>query len=339
MEIPKNRIDAFLDHPGDQISLILLYGSSTGMVTWRADRLWAYYQNHYGTAADAICLSANMLEAGRIIGEFHSPSLFAKSRILRIRDISARHGVELAELLSHPPPAGCVMILQGAEVNKSSILYKNFLASSHAGAIACYEDTPDSMRQFIITTLRQAGLSPSQDALAMLVERLSGDRMVAQKTLETLILYCGCDHKAVSLDDVSQILGHLRTSYIHEIADATATGSPRALVLYRDCRIGGMPADAILAGIANHFLQLQLGQEKVAKGVSAQIVTRQMGIFFRRQNDFTAALGKWRKPDLDHALDALVDMITHIRKMPASADTLAGQSITALLHMATNQHR
>ena len=339
MEIPAKKIDAFLARPGQGILLILLYGSSSGMVIERAERLWAYYQDTYGSDIDAVFLSAQQIEPGRIMAEFHSPSLFAKARILRIRDITARHASALTPLLDTSPPAGCIGIFQAVDVNKTTALYKNFAACPHAAALGCYEDTIFSMRQLITTILGEAGFTVREDALFMLSERLVADRMIARKTLETLIIYRGQDRSAITISDVSQILGQVDTMRLSKIVDATAGGFDHALQLYRHCRASGVPADMILSAIAVYFLQLQLGQVKIAQGNSATQVARQMGIFFQRQSDFIAALAKWRVENLAIALDQLTDRIAKIRKMPQNSDTLASQTILSLLWLAKSSPR
>lgn len=210
----------------------LVFGSNTGLVRERADRLAKSVVPDMSDAFRVADLGADVLrkDPARLGDEAGAISMFGGRRVVRVRD--ATDG--LADLLDgflNDPVGDAFVVIEAGELSKTSSLRKVFEAAKAAGAIECYDDRPEDAARLIRETLTGAGWEVDADALAYLADALATDRRLLRSELDKLVAYLGPTQKAAKLtrSEAVTLIGDSGAVEIDEIADAVVAGDIKKL--------------------------------------------------------------------------------------------------------------
>src|ERR1700750_424905 len=93
------------------------------------------------------------------------------------------------DALADSPIKDCRIIIEAGELRPESPLRKACERAKTAVAIACYPDTERDLAKLIDDELRLSNLRIAQDARAVLMGLLGGDRQASRNELRKLALY------------------------------------------------------------------------------------------------------------------------------------------------------
>ena len=210
----------------------LVFGSNTGLVRERADRLAKSVVPDMSDAFRVADLGADVLrkDPARLGDEAGAISMFGGRRVVRVRD--ATDGLaDLFEGFLDDPVGDAFVVIEAGELSKTSSLRKVFEAAKAAGAIECYDDRPEDAARLIRETLTGAGWEVDADALAYLAEALATDRRLLRSELDKLVAYLGPTQKGATLarSEAVTLIGDSGAVEIDEIADAVVAGDLKKL--------------------------------------------------------------------------------------------------------------
>jgi DNA polymerase-3 subunit delta len=178
--------------------------------------------------------------------------------------------------LARPAPAGCLVLVAGAEVDTAGRLYR---AAAAAGRTVAFEALEaGEMRRWAREEASAYGKSLRPDALAYLVSVAEGDLSFLLGSVAKACLYAG-EANEVDLAAVREVVSATPQGTIFNLVDAAGEGdAARALVLLRRLLDGG-EAPLRLSYLLTRQVRLLLwARLLVAEGRSSAEVGRQLGL-------------------------------------------------------------
>ncbi len=295
--LKSDRADAFIAAPPDGMRLFLVYGSDQGATTGRARRLEQFALKR-GGGDTVLRFGSDELSAdpGRIADEARSASLFGGEPVIALRVLDGRHNVvgALQPLLERPPESAWV-IVEASDLGKTSPLRKAFEESDRAAALPTYALEGANLASFIYATAAEAGIEIEPEALELLSEALSGDRLASQSELEKLFLYVH-DSRKVRLEDALAIVGETTEAETDQVIDSALLGENELLEAgLNRLRAEGGSFAGLGALALRHLIQLQGLRATLDAGANAKrtLEYARPPIHFRRRSSVEAALIRW----------------------------------------------
>jgi DNA polymerase III subunit delta len=337
MQLPSARIARFLEHPGPEIRAILLYGPEAGMVRERADRLARSVCPALGDPFRVADLSAPVLadDPARLADEAAQLSLTGGRRVVRVRGAGDAQAKLFASFLM-APPGDALIVVEAAELVRSSSLRRAFEASPIAAAIACYPDTARERGAVIRESLGAHRITASNEAVHYLIEHLGSDRLLTRSELEKLALYAG-EGCRIELDHARLSVGDSAALDLDDAVMAAAEGDAARLerVLDRLFQEGSSPVTVVRAAL-RHMQRLHALAVTVAAGTPiAEAVRRaRPPIFYQQEERFRRQLAQWHETALQAALDRLDRAEGAMKQTGFPAETLCREAMSSLVRAA-----
>ncbi len=336
MKLQGRGIDAFLRAPDPKVRAVLVYGPDAGLVRERAERLGRLVVPDLGDPFRVSDLAARTIadEPGRLADELAAQSLIGGRRLVRIRDGDDSVATAFDRVLKAKDgvPGDALAVVEAGELGLRSRLRQLFEQVGVAAALPCYVEDEGRLGPILAERLSAAGFSIDRDALALLAANLVGDRMLAQRELEKLILYMG-EARRITLDDASACIGDSASLDLGVPALAAASGDAAAL----DRAIGRLYAEgtnpiAILRAAQRHFQRLHLAAADVASGASPEAAMEGLRppVFFRDKAVFAGQLRRWSLADLAAALARLTEAEAACKRTGAPDDVLCARALLTL---------
>lgn len=343
MKIPAGKADHFLRNMDPAIRAVLIYGPDGGLVRERAEAAAKSVVPDLTDPFLVADLTTETLKAdpGRILDEAATIALTGGRRVVRVRD--ADDGAAAAITAFLDDPVGDALVVVGAgDLAAKSKLRKAFEGSkSVAAAIPCYSDDGQSLDALIRTTMRQAQIRISEDALGYLSAHLGADRALSRGELEKLVLYAG-EGGELAIDDIIEATGDSSVYGIDTVIYAAADGDARTV----DATLAKMWADgtnavALLRSMSNHILRLQqvIAERDGGKPVDAAMKSLRPPIFWKMERRFKAQLGLWDKKLSATALDLLLKAEADCKKTGMPDQIICGRALQQTAAIARKRQR
>ncbi|GLK81587.1 DNA polymerase III subunit delta [Methylopila turkensis] len=331
--IKTSGVDAFLAKPQAGVFAVLIYGPDSGLVSERCERLAARALEGSDDPFALVRLEGDDLasDPGRLADEARTIALFGGKRVIRVR-VGGRAMVLAAEgLLSGPEPESLV-ILEAGDLKKNNPLRALCEKSPRAAALPCFPDEAGARDRLIDEETREAGLSISPDARALLAAHLGPDRLAARGEVRKLCLYA-MDKGRIDADDVEAVVADAGDVGMDVAIDAAFAGRAADMTAaLRALRAGGMPPSVVAGGALRHALTLHRLRGDVDAARSARAVMEANGFLFhfRRKAAVERALGAWTNERLGEAVTKLADAVAAGRKAGAIGEAVAERALLAI---------
>jgi DNA polymerase III subunit delta len=332
--LPTARIATFLERPNPEIRAVLLYGPEAGLVRERADRLARFVCPALGDPFRVAELSGSALadDPARLADEAAQLSLSGGRRVVRVRGAADGQAKLFADFLASLP-GDALIVVEAAELPRSSTLRRAFEAAPRATAIGCYPDTARERTAVIRESLGAHRVAASSEAVQYLVEHLGGDRLLTRSELEKLALYAG-EGGRVELDDARLSVGDSAALALDDAVMAAADGDAARLerVLDRIFQEGSSPVTVVRSAL-RHLQRLHALAAQVAAGtpVGEVLRTARPPVFYKYEDNFRRQLGRWSDADLRVALDRLARAELDMKQTGFPAETLCREALSALV--------
>src|SRR5205085_5329441 len=108
-------------------------------------------------------------------------------------------------LIAAPPSKDCMVVIEGGDLARNAPLRVICEKSKDAVAIACYADEARDIARVIDDEMRQAGLTVTADARALLTSLLGGDRLASRNEVRKLAVYAH-GRETLDVDDVLAVV-------------------------------------------------------------------------------------------------------------------------------------
>jgi DNA polymerase-3 subunit delta len=337
MKVPASRADTFVRRPDGHIRVILLYGPDSGLVRERARTAMRGVVDDPNDPFRLADLTGAEIakDAHRLVDEALSQSLMGGRRAVRVRNAGDMIASAVRAVLDGPP-SDSLIVLEGGDLGPRSTLRKACEQADGAAAVPCYQADAGELAGLVEERLRTAGVAADRDAIAYLAERLVGDRQLAYREIDKLILYAGPDGK-VDLETARTVVGDSAEQSVDEAVLAAVGGEPGALdrVVEKLWREGTSPVALLRAGL-RHLTRLHQARAHMAAGLDAGQAIKKLRppVFFKQEPAFRRQLGLWSPPALDRAIERLMEAEAGCKRTGAPDLALASRALHGLAQEA-----
>lgn len=332
-------IDSYLARPDAGRPIILLYGPDAGLVRERADALMASAVDDPNDPFALVRLDGDELaaEPSRLVDEAMTVPLFGGRRAIRVR-AGSRNFAGGIDTLAEIAVRDCRIVIEAGELRPESPLRKACERAKNAVAIACYPDTERDLAKLIDDELKPSNLRIAQDARAMLMGLLGGDRQASRNELRKLALYAHGQGE-VTLDDVMAVVSDASDLKLDPIVDAAFAGNA-ALVEseFAKAMVAGTYRGVIVSAAQRQAAWLHKSALAMAGGTPLASVLDGgfPRLHFSRKAAVETALRNFSLPRLAGIIEQLGTAALDMRKQTALAAVIAQR---ALLAIAANAKR
>lgn len=309
MKVTARQIDGFLDNPGEQTAVILIYGPDQGLVRERADRAMRAVAGSTDDPFRTTSIEESDVsdDAERLAAERAAMAFGGGRRAIRIDG-----GDRLATAVERALDSGGdgVVIVVAGDLSPRSKLRKLCETAKNAGVIACYADDARAVDQVIRETLSEAGLTIGREALAYLAANLGNDRLVSRRELEKLVLYMAGAGPEVTLADAQACVGDNAGRGADAVTQALTGGDLRVLMeAYASALDLGEAPVGMLRMAQRLFQRLHLASEAVARGTRPEQAVENLRppVFFKDKPLYIKALSSFSQARLGMALEILTE--------------------------------
>ena len=324
-----SEFDAFLIR-GKQ-PIVLIFGPDAGLVRERARALIARAVDDPNDPFVLARLDGDALAETpeRLVEEAHTIPLFGGRRAVWVRAGGRNFAGAVEKLINAPPGPDCRVVIEAGDLTRGAPLRNICERAPVVAAFACYPDAERDLGRLIDQDLRDAGLTVTADARALLVASLGGDRLASRSELQKLALYAHGSGR-VDVEDVSAIVTDATAPAIDVIADAVFAGQLQEVERqFAKARAEGTPATVIVGAALRLAAQLHRTRLDVESGVTVGEALRGMRVHFRREKLVEAALRNWTCARLERAIAQLAEATFETRLRAELADAIAGRALLA----------
>lgn len=317
--------------------VILVHGPDHGLVAETAAAL-AAVSDAGGDGMGLVRLDASEVAAdpGRIADEARAISMFGGRRTVWVREVGGKDLTSTLAPLLEDPPEGATVIVEAGDLRKSAPLRKAVEAHRAAAAIGCYADSERDIERLVEEEARRFGLAVEDDARALLVPLLGGDRGATRSEIEKLMLYAR-GAPAVTVRHVRAIVGDVAAHDPFGAIDAAFLGDGATLLR----ELSALAAARVDPGqIANVGLRwahaLARARLEVDTGAAPPRVVEQMRppVHFARKTAVVRMLSAWTSPRLREAARALDAAVLTTRRAPTLAEAALEETLLGLAALA-----
>jgi len=337
MKIVPAAAGRFLAAPPENLRACLFYGPDGGLVRERAGVLARRIVEDLSDPFRVSLLTGAALSEspGRLADEAATLCLTGETRVVRADGIGDA-ALEAVELLLSRSEASTLVVLEAGELPARSKLRKLLEDAADAAAIACYADDAATLETVIRSTVEEAGLKISPDAVAFLGNRLGADRQITRQELEKLVLYTK-DAGEVTLDDAAQCCGQNAILTMDDLCDAVATGNIPAVIAGLDRLFDeGVNPVTVLRAVQRHLQRIQMTAARIASGIPADQAIKALKppLFFKRTPAFRRATQAWTVGRAGSALGGLCDAEAACKSGVAPADPVCANTLITIARAA-----
>lgn len=220
----------------------------------------------------------NSLDWGDFLEAANSLSLFAEKQILELRMPNGKPGdagrKALAEYIKQPSPDNLLLIITDrldAAVQKA----KWFKALEQEGTfIPVWPIEHDKLPGWIARRLRNDGYEATQDALALLSERIEGNMLAASQEIEKLKLLA--NGQQIDVDTVREVVSDSARYDVFQLADASLNGDIKGVVrILGGLRSEGIEPPVILWALAREVRLLSHLSRLKSRGINTDVAIDQ----------------------------------------------------------------
>ena len=207
--------------------LYLVFGEEPLQALEAADAIRAAARERGYTERECLTVEASF-DWSALAQRAASPSLFADRRLLEVRLGNAKPGDAGARALSdyaERPAEDAVLLITAGKLDWNTQKSRWFAALDGAGVVvAALPVEPRQLPGWIERRLRERGLNPTSDAVALLAERVEGNLLAAAQDIEKLALLA--DGRELNVPAVLATVGDSARYSIYDFVDAALLGQP-----------------------------------------------------------------------------------------------------------------
>lgn len=256
---------------------------------------------HAGHASREVMEANAQFDWNTLAAEASALSLFAEKKIIDLRIPNGKPGREGgAALVDYcaRPPADTLLLLTLPKLDRQQTNSKWFKTLDQAGVvIQVWPIGVQELPQWIEQRMRQAGLTPTREAVLMIAERVEGNLLAAQQEIDKLLLVHGTG--PIDGEQLAAAVADSARYDVFELADTGLRGDlPRYLRILAGLRAEGVAPPVVLWALHREIAQLAQLSADIAKGQSMQGAIAATRIFDKRKPLIQRALQRLKTPAL-----------------------------------------
>jgi len=336
-----NKAQSAAAQPPDNISALLIYGPNAGLIRERAKAAVCYAVEDLADSFRLCELQAKDVgdDPARLADELGALAFAGGRRAIWLKDATDGLTKTVSEALENEF-GDTLLVIEAGNLGPRSSLRKMFEGGSNLGAIPCYDDDHDSLRDYVSDFLRERRATIDSDAHYWLIERLGRDRMQVKNELDKLVLYASGDSTEssesefrITLDTVIASSGDAGVWSLDQLAATVASGDLNEIdrSLYLAFEQGIQPVAALRA-VARRFIQLHFVVGSVARGgtIDKTIGALRPPIFFKHRSAFRNQAMRWSLLRIAQALDILSSAEIECKSTGKPADKICARALISI---------
>ncbi|OKL44604.1 DNA polymerase III subunit delta [Pseudovibrio exalbescens] len=336
-------VDRFVAKPPESVSLVLVYGPDTGLVSERAATLIKHAGGDDPDPFSQIKLDGSDISSdpNRLVDEALTISMFGGRRTIWVKDGSSKNIVPAVETLLRNPDQPSFVVIEAGDLKKTAPLRKKIEGDKLAVALPCFPDTAKDVDRLIDEETKAAGLMISREARMALHALLGADRRASRGELQKLCLYAMEDQRIES-HHVEEIIGDASAFAMDELIDAAALGQLKTLDQGLErFEAGGMDAGVIASQALRHFQQLHFCKLETQKRRSADDVVGSLRppVFWKRKSKMVRQVEIWPVEQLERALIRLNETVKTARLNAVLGPSILSHALLMIGQYASRLNR
>jgi DNA polymerase-3 subunit delta len=236
-------------------------------------------------------------------------SLFAERRILELRLPTGKPGrtggQAIVDLIAHCGP-DLMLIVVAPKLDRSAQSSKWVKVLDAAGiTLQVWPVAPRELPGWIATRMRQAGLEPDRDAIALIADRVEGNLLAASQEIEKLRLLLG--EGKVSAARAREAVANSSRYDAFKLVDAALAGDARRTVrIIAGLRAEGVEPVIVAWALTRELRTLLHVAEVLDRGQDLAAAMRQAAVWSSRQGLVRSAVARLRVAALRALLKSMV---------------------------------
>ena len=333
MKVAPRQANAFLASIPATVRALLLHGNDLGLISERARKVATAFSDDLDDVFSVTRLEGDQLasDTGALGDAAESLAMTAPCRLVLVKgrgsEMVAACKIALTKQLD-----SAFIIIEASDTTIRHALVKLFETSENAAALGCYGDDKHDIRALLRETMARDGVSVTEDAAALVVERLGRNRAVSRQEIEKLALLAGPGGK-LSIEEVSHALGDSASLAVTDIALAAADGNVEALQKAVGKAWNEQQESVIvLRGCQGYFKQLLAAARAVQRGSQAMQAVKSLRppLHFRLQDRVAAQTRFWSPDAILDAVNRLQDAELAVKTGAADHETQCAQTLLGI---------
>jgi DNA polymerase-3 subunit delta len=327
-------IEAFVSRPDPGKPVILVFGPDNGLVQERIEAMLKQFVDDPRDPFSLARLDGDALaaEPERLVEEALTVPLFGGRRAVLVKAGGKNMAEAVEKLLAAPLPGDCRILIEAGDLKRNAPLRVVCEKSRLAAALPCYADGPRELVRLIDSEFRDAGLSITPDAKALLASLLGGDRRASRNEVQKLALYAR-DRKSIEVDDVLAVVADASALALDGAIDAAFAG--KAADLEREiarASTAGVAPGVLVAAALRHVIALHKARLSIENGASVDEALARFvpPVHFKRKPLVEAALKAWTASRLEKLMQQFAEATLESRRNPALADTVVARALLSV---------
>jgi DNA polymerase-3 subunit delta len=323
-------VDRLLARGAPDYPVVLIFGPDEGLVRSRVRNVVARILGDEADPMSRVELDAETLNAdpGRLQDEANAIGMFSGNRVILVRQAGKLNKSIWNVLLDGPAPEAKV-ILQADDLAKTAPLRVAAESKPGCAAIICYALSNADLAPMIEARCKQAGLSISAPARALLIENLGLDQGISEQEIDKLVLYCR-GQLTIDVADVEAVITDASAGSGFDAIDLAFDGELAAIepAVARALRDGVNPAGLVSQALGHAQLLRRLALAKQEGGLDSAL--RHERIFFKRQDRIRRQAERWSITHVMRAIDVLATAQAQGRQVAILEETIAIRAFWAV---------
>ncbi len=300
MIFKQQQIDQHIKKPNDKILAFLLYGENVGLIETTVRSLIKTVSTDVYDAFNVSHLDMENVKKdfGLLSSEYNAVSMMGDRRVVVLKGAGNDLTKNMPELFASG--SNTLLILVGANLNKSSSLVKFFEKENNLASFGCYDDRAEDILKAVKDKLVSEGFTINSDALGLLISRLSADRLASLAEIEKLIIYMG-NKKNISAENIMACVSDVSNSSFEDICYYAALGDhDKAQKSLETILKEGEDASVVVTMLTYHFYKLMSVCALVEEGHTQEEAIKKAvpRLLWLRQDAFKTQVRAWRKEKL-----------------------------------------
>jgi len=234
-------------------------------------------------------------------------SLFAEQRIIELRLPTGKPGRSggqaIVDLAEQAGPE-LLFIVTGPKLDRGSTNAKWAKTLDQKGvSLPVWPITPRELPGWIANRMRQAGLQPDRDAVAMIADRVEGNLLAAGQEIEKLRLLLG--EGKVTAEDVNDAVANSSRYDVYGLADAANAGdASRAVRILGGLKAEGVEPVIVMWALTRELRTLATLDDAVRQGTDLGSAMQSARVWNNRQGLMRSCIGRHQHGDFHRMLKA-----------------------------------
>ncbi len=320
MKIVNAQIDSYIQKIAEaKISGCLVFGPETSVVNYRFDLIAKKIAPDLSDPFLVSHLGKERLseDKGILADEFFSMSMLGGRKLILIKDCDVACGNALKILFEdkeYYKKSDNFILIQGGDLDKSSVLRKLSEENFNFAAIACYEDDERVIKKFISDELAKRQVKSSLQVVEMLVGKFGKNRQIILSELEKIMIFLG-EEKNLTVDLISKISGFEEEISVNEFIESfvaqkfdIALNQAEKLFKY------GFEPITLIRFVANYLQKLYNAKCDIEfAGLDFEETVKAQKLFFKTEIEFRKNLKALSLNFLTKNLQKLFDLEAKIK--------------------------